>query len=111
ARVSRQRQLVVMTHDRRFAEAFEAQFGLVPSFTQYNLFRASDPEPRVELHAGRLEELLVYGERNAGGDQALRESCAGAVRKAVERFSRDIAAKHAISLKKRMTIEDMVNHL
>lgn len=111
ARVSRERQVVVMTHDRRFAEAVEAQFAAVPSFTRYNLYRTSQPEPRLELHAGRLTELLSYAEQNAGGDQALRESCAGAVRKAVERFARDRAAKDGTHLKKKMSIEEMVDQL
>jgi ATPase subunit of ABC transporter with duplicated ATPase domains len=111
ARVSRQRQIIVMTHDRRFAEAVEAQFAAVPSFTRYNLYRTSETEPRLELHAGRLAELLSYAEKNAGGDQALRESCAGAVRKAVERFARELAAKNGAHLKKKMSIEEMVDRL
>lgn len=111
ARVSRERQIVVMTHDRRFAEAVEAQFAAVPSFTRYNLYRTSEPEPRLELHTGRLAELLSYAERNARGDQALRESCAGAVRKGVERFARDLAAKNGSHLKKKMSIEEMVDRL
>lgn len=109
SRVGRERQVVVMTHDREFAQAVEAQFAKVPSFTRYNLYRTADPEPRVEVHAGRLEELLKYAEQNAGGEQALRESCAGAVRKAVERMSRDLAAKHGLALKRKATIEDMVD--
>jgi hypothetical protein len=98
-----------MTHDRRFAEVVEAQFAAVASFTRYNLYRTADPEPRVEVHAGRLEELLKYAEQNAGGGQALRESCAGAVRKAVERMSRDIASSVNLRLKRKSTIEEMVD--
>lgn len=111
ARVSRDHQVIVMTHDRRFAEFVEAQFGAVASFTRYNVVRGSDPQPRIEIAAGRLDELLDYAERNAGGDVALRESCAAAVRKAVERFCRDIAANHGIQLKRRLGPEEMVDRV
>ncbi len=111
ARVSRDHQVIVMTHDRRFAEAVEAQFGAVASFTRYNVIRGSDPQPSIEIAAGRLDELLDYAERNAGGDVALRESCAAAIRKAVERFCRDIAANGGIQLKRRLGPEAMVDRV
>lgn len=42
----RGRQVIVMTHDRRFSESVEAQFAAVPpSFIQYNIQVSGDPQP------------------------------------------------------------------
>lgn len=111
ARVSRNRQVIVMTHDRRFGEAVDAQFAAIPGYVRYNINHGSGPEPHIELAAGRLDELLTYAESNAGGDRTLRESCAGAIRKAVERFSRDLSSRAGPSLQKGMKVETMVERL
>jgi energy-coupling factor transporter ATP-binding protein EcfA2 len=111
ARVSRDRQVIVMTHARRFASQVEAQFAAVGSFTKYVFERGSGPDPQIALAEGRLDELLTYAEANAQGELARRESCAGAIRKAVERFCRELAAKTATQLKKGLSVEDMINRL
>jgi hypothetical protein len=111
ARVSRGRQVIVMTHDRRFAEAVEAQFGAVQSFTRYNIEVAEDPQPRVELAAGRLEELLAFAQANANGHRATREAAAGAVRKAVERLTKDLALAKGIRLARKVTIEQAIERV
>lgn len=111
ARVSRGRQVIVMTHDRRFAESVEAQFAAVATFTRYNIHVAGDPQPQVELAAGRLEELLAFAETNADGHRAMREAAAGAVRKATERFAKDVAARKDIRLSKKLTIEQIIDRI
>lgn len=111
ARVSRDRQLIIMTHAPRFANQVEAQFGAIESFTKYVFERGSGPDPQIALAEGRLDELLNYAEANADGELARRESCANAVRKGVERFCRDLAVKAQVDLRKRMSVEDMVDRL
>ena len=110
-RVSRERQVIVMTHARRFAQHVEAQFAAVNSFTKYVFERGPGPEPQVALAEGRLDELLSYSEANAEGELARRESCAGAVRKAVERFCRELAATSRTHLKKGLPVEEMIDRL
>ena len=75
-RVSRDRQVIVMTHARRFTQQVEAQFGAVSSFTKYVFERGSGPDPQIALAEGRLDELLTYAQANAEGELARRESCA-----------------------------------
>jgi energy-coupling factor transporter ATP-binding protein EcfA2 len=111
ARVSRDRQVVVMTHARRFAQQVEAQFSAVNSFTKYVFERGTGPDPQIALAEGRLDELLNYAEANADGELAQRESCAGAVRKAVERFCRELSTVRSVVLKKGMSVEDMIDRL
>lgn len=111
ARVSRGRQVIVMTHDRRFSESVEAQFAAVPSFIRYNIQVSGEPQPQVELAAGRLDELLSFAETNAEGHRTMREAAAGALRKAVERFTKDLAAARGTRLAKRATIEQMVDRI
>lgn len=111
ARVSRNHQVIVLTHDYRFAESLEAQFRAVPSFTRYNIVLSEGPQPSVEVAAGRLNELLDFAEKNAAGGRALRESCAGAIRKAVERFVADLASAQDVQLAKRLTLEDRINRV
>jgi energy-coupling factor transporter ATP-binding protein EcfA2 len=111
ARISRDRQVIVMTHERRFATQVEAQFAAINSFTKYVFERGSGPDPQIALAEGRLSELLRYAEANAEGELARRESCAGAVRKAVERFCRELAAAKEIRLKKGISVEDMIDRL
>jgi wobble nucleotide-excising tRNase len=111
ARVSRDRQIVVMTHAQRFSGQVEAQFGAVPSFTKYVFERGTGPDPQIALAEGRLNELLRYAEANAGGELARRESCAAAVRKAVERFCRELADNANTPTKKRCSVEDMIDRL
>lgn len=112
ARICREgRQVIVMTHDNGFADLVEAQFRALASYTRYNLHRTSSPAPSIELHTGRLEELLDFVDKNAGGTQPMRESCAGTLRKAVERFTRDLASRHGTKIKKKATIEDAINQL
>jgi hypothetical protein len=111
ARVSRDRQVIVMTHARRFATQVEAQFAAVSSFTKYVFERGDGPGPQIALAEGRLDELLNYAEANAEGELTRRESCAGAVRKAVERFCRDVASMGDLQLKKGLSVEDMVDRL
>ena len=111
ARVSRDRQVIVMTHAPRFEQQVEAQFAAVGSFTKYKFERGSGPDPQISLAEGRLDELLKYAEANADGELARRESCAGAVRKAVERFCRDLAAKSSVTMKKNLTPEQLVDRL
>lgn len=111
ARVSRDRQVIVMTHARRFATQVEAQFAAVGSFTKYVFERGGGPDPQIALAEGRLDELLNYAEANAEGELTRRESCAGAVRKAVERLCRDLGAKTATHLKKGLSVEDMIDRL
>lgn len=110
-RVSQDQQVIVMTHAPRFASQVEAQFAAISSFTKYVFERGSGPEPQIELSEGRLDELLNYAEANAEAERTRRESCAGAVRKAVERFCRDLAAKEGIQLKKKMSAEEMIDRL
>lgn len=111
ARVSRDQQVIIMTHAPRFASQVEAQFAAVESFTKYVFERGSGPDPQIALAEGRLDELLNYAEANADGELARRESCANAVRKAVERFCRELAKSAQVDLKKRMSVEDMVDRL
>jgi wobble nucleotide-excising tRNase len=111
ARISRDRQVIVMTHERRFATQVEAQFAAINSFTKYVFERGSGPDPQIALAEGRLSELLRYAEANAEGELARRESCAGAVRKAVERFCRELATAKEIRLKKGVSVEDMIDRL
>lgn len=111
ARVSRGRQVIVMTHDRRFAESVEAQFAAVPTFTRYNIHVAGDPQPQVELAAGRLEELFAFAETNADGHRTMREAAAGAVRKATERLAKDLAVLKDIRLSKKLTIEQIIDRI
>jgi hypothetical protein len=100
-----------MTHDYRFAEAVAAQFEAVSSFTRYNIGDSGSPQPGIEVAAGRLDELLGFAEGNASGGRAMRESCASAIRKAVERFTSDLATRHKVTLAKRLTIEDRVRRI
>jgi wobble nucleotide-excising tRNase len=111
ARVSRDRQVVVMTHAQRFSGQVEAQFGAVGSFTKYIFERGSGPEPQIALAEGRLDELLNYAQVNADGELARRESCAAAVRKAVERFCRELGNASEVHLKKSLSVEDMIDRL
>ena len=108
ANVSRGRQVIVLTHDRRFASAFEAQFQSVEGFMRYDLVLSGEPHPRLELKTGRLNELFDFVQGNATGDRAMRESCAAALRKAVECFVRDLAAKHSVALRRRATADDRI---
>lgn len=87
-------QVVVMTHSRSFADEVALQFRKVESFTRYDFERGSGPDPRVTIAAGRIEDLLSFAEENAGSEEIQREACAAAIRKAVERFCRDLAVKH-----------------
>jgi hypothetical protein len=98
-RISRKRQVVVMTHSRRFANQLHLQFSGLDSYARYDLERGSGPEPEIRITAGRFDELLRFAEDNARGEEVRREACAGAIRKAVERFCRDLAAKHNQKLK------------
>jgi hypothetical protein len=100
-----------MTHSQRFAQQVEAQFAAVGSFTKYVFERGSGPDPQIALAEGRLDELLNYARANADGELARRESCAAAVRKAVERFCRDVGASSGTPLKKKLSVEDMVDRL
>ena len=111
ARVSRDQQVIIMTHAPRFASQVEAQFAAIDSFTKYVFERGSGPDPQIALAEGRLDELLNYAEANADGELARRESCANAVRKTVERFCRELADTAQVDLKKRMSVEDMVDRL
>jgi hypothetical protein len=111
ARVSRDRQVIVMTHARRFANQVEAQFAAVNSFTKYVFERGTGPDPQIALAEGRLDELLNYAEANAEGELARRESCAGAVRKAVERFCSELASASGVHLKRGQSAEDMIDRL
>lgn len=99
-RISRAgRQVIVMTHSRPFAKQVDLQFSGLHSFTRYDFERGRGPEPRIKIAAGRLEDLLSFAEQNAAGEEVQREACAGAIRKAVERFCRDVASKHDKKLK------------
>jgi len=100
-----------MTHARRFSTQVEAQFAAISSFTKYVFERGSGPEPEIRLAEGRLDELLNYAAANAGGERARRESCAGAVRKAVERFCRDLGTTTGVPLKKTLKVEEMIERL
>ncbi len=111
ARISRDRQVIIMTHAPRFANQVEAQFGAIESFTKYVFERGSGPDPQIALAEGRLDELLNYAQANADGELARRESCANAVRKGVERFCRDLGVKAQVDLRKRMSVEEMVDRL
>lgn len=111
ARISRERQVVVMTHSKRFAEQVEAQFAPLDSFTKLVFERGSGPDPSVSLAEGRLDELLGYAEANAHGELVSRESCAGAVRKAVERFCRELATHTGVALRKGLSVEKVIDHL
>jgi hypothetical protein len=111
ARISRDRQVIVMTHAPRFATQVEAQFAAISSFTKYVFERGSGPDPQIALAEGRLDELLNYAAANAEGELARRESCAAAVRKAVERFCRELAAKTEVELKKGSSAEGMIDRL
>ncbi len=111
ARVSRDRQIIVMTHARRFATHVEAQFAALDSFTKYKFERGGGPDPEISLAEGRLEELLNYAASNADGELARRESCAGVLRKAVERFCRDLAGVANTPMKKNLSVEEMVDRL
>lgn len=111
ASVSRDRQVIVMTHQPRFATQIEAQFGAVNSFAKYVFERGSGPDPQIALAQGRLDELLNYAEANAEGELARRESCAGAIRKAVERFCRDLGEATETHLKKGMSVEEKIDRL
>jgi energy-coupling factor transporter ATP-binding protein EcfA2 len=111
ARISRDHQIVVMTHARRFASQVEAQFSAVSSFTKYTFERGTGPDPQIALAEGRLDELLNYAQANAEGELARRESCAGAVRKAVERFCREVGVATETPLKKGCSVEDMIDRL
>lgn len=99
ARVSRERQVIVFTHSRRFAEQVNLQFGGLPSYLRYDFERGPGPEAIIKLASGRLSDLLGFAEENAYGEEVRREACAGAIRKAVERFARDIAARRSVRLK------------
>jgi len=101
ARVSRDQQVIIMTHAPRFASQVEAQFAAIDSFTKYVFERGRGPDPQIALAEGRLDELLNYAEANADGELARRESCANAVRKTVERFCRELADTAQVDLKKR----------
>lgn len=98
-RISRDRQVIVMTHSRRFANQVDLQFSGLGSYARYDLERGAGPEPTIKITAGRFHELLSFAEENASGEEVRREACAGAIRKAVERFCRDLAAKHDENLK------------
>lgn len=111
ASVSRGRQIIVLTHDRRFAAAFEAQFEAVEGFMRYDLVLSGEPNPRLELKAGRLNELLDFVEANAAGDRAMRESCAAALRKAVECFVHDIATKQNVTIRRRASIDERIERI
>ena len=111
ARISRDRQVIVMTHERRFASQVDAQFSALDSYSKYVFERGGGPEPQISLAEGRLNELLAYAEANADGELARRESCAGAIRKAVERFCRDLGAAKEIALRKGLSAEDMIDRL
>jgi RecF/RecN/SMC N terminal domain len=111
ARVSRDRQVIVMTHAPRFANQVEAQFAAISSFTKYVFERGSGPDPQIALAEGRLDELLNYASANAEGELARRESCAAAVRKAIERFCRELAAKTEVGVKKGSSAEGMIDRL
>lgn len=111
ARISRDHQIVVMTHARRFASQVEAQFSAMSSFTKYTFERGTGPDPQIALAEGRLDELLNYAQANAEGELARRESCAGAVRKAVERFCREVGSVTGTPLKKGCSVEDMIDRL
>jgi hypothetical protein len=111
ARVARRRQLIVLSHNRRFAEAVQAQFSALPSFTRYDIERGADPQPRLVLTTGRLDDLLTYADRNANGDRVTRECCGAALRKAVERLGRDLAARRKLSLPKRLSAEQLIDRL
>jgi wobble nucleotide-excising tRNase len=111
ARVSRDRQVIVMTHQPRFASQVEAQFAAVNSFTKYVFERGGGPDPQIALAQGRLDELLNYAEANAEGELARRESCAGAIRKAVERFCRDLGEVTETTFKKGMPVEGKIDRL
>jgi wobble nucleotide-excising tRNase len=111
ARVSRDRQVIVMTHAQRFWQQVEAQFAAVGSFTKYVFERGAGPDPEISLAEGRLNELLNYAEANADGELARRESCAAAVRKAVERFCRDVASQSSVVLKKGLSVEQMIDRV
>jgi hypothetical protein len=89
----------------------EAQFAAVSSFTKYVFERGGGPDPQIALAEGRLDELLNYAQANADGELARRESCAGAVRKAVERFCRELATCSEVHLKKGMKVEEMIDRL
>jgi hypothetical protein len=92
-------------------DAGAQEFAAVDSFTKYVFERGTGPDPQIALAEGRLDELLNYAEANADGELARRESCANAARKAVERFCRELAVRDEIELKKRMSVEDMVERL
>lgn len=111
ARISRDQQVIVFTHDRDFQGFVQSQFEAVPSFTRYNVVRSGTPQPRIEIAAGRLDELLDYACSNADGDAALRESCAGALRKGVERFTKDLASRHGEVISKKTKLEDAIDRL
>lgn len=111
ARVSRDRQVIVMTHAPRFAGQVEAQFAAIGTFTKYVFERGGGPDAQISLAEGRLDELLNYAESNAEGELTRRESCAAAVRKAVERFCRDLGAATEVNLKKGLSVEDMIDRL
>ncbi len=110
-RVSRDRQVIVMTHQRRFAEQIEAQFAALNSFTKYAFERSGGPDPQIVLAQGRLDELLSYAEANAHGAQLCRESSAGAIRKAVERFCRDLGEVTETRFKKGKSVEQKIDRL
>jgi len=111
ARVHTDRQIIIMTHARRFAQSVQAQFAAMDSFTHYVFERNTGPDPRITLAEGRLDELLAYAEVNAAGELTLRESCAGAVRKAVERFCGDLGKVSGMGLKKGSRIEESIDRL
>ena len=110
-RVSRDRQIIIMTHSKRFASQVEAQFGAVNTFTKYVFERGGTPDPQITLAEGRLDELLCYAEVNAEGELTRRESCAAAVRKAVKRFCRDLGIAKGVHIKKRLSVEEMIDRL
>jgi DNA repair exonuclease SbcCD ATPase subunit len=104
-------QIVVMTHSRKFAEQVVLQFRKVTSFTHYKFERGSGPEPRITIADGRIQDLLAFAEQNAAGEEVRREACAGAIRKAVERFCRDLGRKHDKKLKSRLKVSEMIDRL
>ena len=110
-RVSRDHQVVIMTHATRFAGQVETQFARVGSFTKYTFERGAGPEPQISLAEGRLDELLNFAQANAEGELARRESCAGAVRKAVERFCSELGTRSGTSLRRGSSAEEMIDRL
>ncbi len=96
--LSKDRQILVFTHDSIFYRDLVSQFSSLDDYLGYEITKSDvRPEPEIIIRVERFEQLLAYAEQCAPGPSVQRESALNTIRKAIEVLVTELGAAENVS--------------